>query len=356
MNETERTILLAALKQQTVTFPDATHVRALGQGTWHMGEEPAKRQAEIEALNVGLDSGMELIDTAEMYGEGASEQLVGEAIEGRREEVFLVSKVYPHNAGGDKLRKACERSLRNLKTDYLDLYLLHWRGDIPLQETVNGLEQLKAEGKIRRWGVSNFDVADMKELLALENGDQCAVNQVLYHLGSRGIEYELMPLLKEHGAGNVSRYALARRVEELGSYRDISNSPDVELLGECLEELPGAWREARQRVVDRGVQPEQQGEQRREPGDAQLEQSIGEDRPANPLRARTQLDGRAFPRHAGYFMRSTSSAKRGSVRRVFQRGSRRIHTNQCERSATAFSIQANACSLSPSPAWTSATP
>lgn len=229
MNETERTILLAALKQQTVTFPDSTRVRAHGQGTWHMGEEPAKREAEIEALNVGLDSGMELIDTAEMYGEGASEQLIGEAIEGRREEVFLVSKVYPHNAGGDKLREACERSLRNLKTDYLDLYLLHWRGDIPLQETIDGLEQLKAEGKIRRWGVSNFDVADMKELLALENGDQCAVNQVLYHLGSRGIEYELMPLLKEHGIPVMAYCPLA----EGGSLREkLLDHPTVERLAE----------------------------------------------------------------------------------------------------------------------------
>ncbi|WP_214893274.1 aldo/keto reductase [Exiguobacterium sp. H66] len=229
MNETERTILLAALKQQTVAFPDSTHVRAFGQGTWHMGEEPTKRQAEIEALNVGLDSGMELIDTAEMYGEGASEQLIGEAIEGRREEVFLVSKVYPHNAGGDKLREACERSLRNLKTDYLDLYLLHWRGDIPLQETIDGLEQLKAEGKIRRWGVSNFDVADMKELLALENGDQCAVNQVLYHLGSRGIEYELMPLLKEHGIPVMAYCPLA----EGGSLREkLLDHPTVERLAE----------------------------------------------------------------------------------------------------------------------------
>ncbi|MFZ0077184.1 MAG: aldo/keto reductase [Exiguobacterium undae] len=229
MNETERTVILAALKQQTVTLPDQTHVRALGQGTWRMGEDQTKRQAEIEALHVGLDSGMELIDTAEMYGEGASEQLIREVLKERRDEVFLVSKVYPHNAGGEKLRTACERTLENLGTDYLDLYLLHWRGSIPLQETIDGLEQLKAEGKIRRWGVSNFDVKDMKELLALDKGDQCAVNQVLYHLGSRGIEYELMPLLKQHGIPVMAYCPLA----EGGNLRDqLLDHPTVERLAE----------------------------------------------------------------------------------------------------------------------------
>ncbi|MCT4780728.1 MULTISPECIES: aldo/keto reductase [Exiguobacterium] len=229
MNETERTVILAALKQKTVTLPDQTHVRALGQGTWRMGEDQTKRQAEIDALHVGLDSGMELIDTAEMYGEGASEQLIREVLKERRDEVFLVSKVYPHNAGGEKLRAACERTLENLGTDYLDLYLLHWRGSIPLQETVDGLEQLKAEGKIRRWGVSNFDVKDMKELLALDKGDQCAVNQVLYHLGSRGIEYELMPLLKQHSIPVMAYCPLA----EGGSLRDqLLDHPTVERLAE----------------------------------------------------------------------------------------------------------------------------
>ncbi|WP_114572086.1 aldo/keto reductase [Exiguobacterium flavidum] len=199
MNDTRHTLILAALKQNTVVLHDDTHVRVLGQGTWRMGEDESKHDAEIEALRTGLDCGMHLIDTAEMYGEGLAEELVGEAIKDRREDVFLVSKVYPHNAGGDKLIAACDASLKRLGTDYLDLYLLHWRGSVPLAETVEGLEQLKADGKIRRWGVSNFDVDDMKELLALPGGKHCAVNQVLYHLGSRGIEYELMPYLKENG-------------------------------------------------------------------------------------------------------------------------------------------------------------
>ncbi|MDT0173295.1 aldo/keto reductase [Exiguobacterium sp. BRG2] len=229
MNATEKTLILAALKQKTVTFPDQTHVRALGQGTWRMGEESEKHEAEIEALRVGLDSGMELIDTAEMYGEGASEELIRDAIADRREEVFLVSKVYPHHAGGKALKQACSNTLERLGTDYLDLYLLHWRGDIPLKETVEGLEALKQEGKIRRWGVSNFDVSDMKELLALPNGDQCAVNQVLYHLGSRGIEYELLPLLREHGIPVMAYCPLA----EGGSLRDqLLNHPTVEELAE----------------------------------------------------------------------------------------------------------------------------
>nr|WP_201738975.1 aldo/keto reductase [Exiguobacterium sp. SH4S7] len=172
-------------------------MRALGQGTWRMGDDASKHDAEIEALQTGLDCGLHVIDTAEMYGEGKSETLVGEAIQDRREDVFLVSKVYPHNAGGDKLVQACDATLERLGTDYLDLYLLHWRGNIPLKETVDGLEQLKADGKIRAWGVSNFDVDDMKELLALPNGKHCAVNQVLYHLGSRGIEHDLLPFLEE---------------------------------------------------------------------------------------------------------------------------------------------------------------
>lgn len=199
MNRIPNTLVLAALKQNTVELHDGREMRVLGQGTWRMGEDESKREAEIEAIQAGLDCGLHVIDTAEMYGEGKSEELVGEAIQNRREDVFLVSKVYPHNASSEKLVKACEASLERLGTDYLDLYLLHWRGDVPLEETVNGLEQLKADGKIRNWGVSNFDVDDMKELLELPNGKNCAVNQVLYHLGSRGIEYELLPYLKEQG-------------------------------------------------------------------------------------------------------------------------------------------------------------
>lgn len=194
-----QSLLLAALKQHTVELKDGRQMRTLGQGTWRMGDEAQKREAEIEALRTGLDCGLHVIDTAEMYGEGEAEKLVGEAIRDRRDDAFLVSKVYPYNAYGEKLVKACDDSLERLGTDYLDLYLLHWRGDVPLEETVAGMEKLKEDGKIRAWGVSNFDVEDMEELLALPNGKNCAVNQVLYHLGSRGIEYDLLPYMKEQG-------------------------------------------------------------------------------------------------------------------------------------------------------------
>lgn len=169
-------------------------VLAVGMGTWHMGDDPAKEKAEIDALQAGIKAGAAVIDTAEMYGEGNAETLVGKAIQPfTRGDLYLISKVYPWNASADELPKALDRSLTRLGTDYLDLYLLHWRGDVPLAETVDALEAAKASGKIRAWGVSNFDVADMEELLRLENGDQCAANQVLYNLGARGIEYDLLP-------------------------------------------------------------------------------------------------------------------------------------------------------------------
>ncbi len=184
--------------KQTITLPDGTLLPAIGQGTWNMGDDASRRTEEIAALQAGIDAGMTLIDTAEMYGEGRSEELIGEAIRGRRDEVFLVSKVYPHHAGGKKLVQSCEQSLKRLGTDHLDLYLLHWRGRIPLQETVEGMQRLIEDGKIRRWGVSNLDVDDMNELMRIEGAEQCAVNQVLYHLGSRGIEYDLLPWQQEH--------------------------------------------------------------------------------------------------------------------------------------------------------------
>lgn len=169
-------------------------VLAVGMGTWHMGDDPAKEKAEIDALQAGIKAGAAVIDTAEMYGEGNAETLVGKAIQPfTRGDLYLISKVYPWNASADELPKALDRSLTRLGTDYLDLYLLHWRGDVPLAETVDALEAAKASGKIRAWGLSNFDVADMEELLRLENGDQCAANQVLYNLGARGIEYDLLP-------------------------------------------------------------------------------------------------------------------------------------------------------------------
>lgn len=186
------------MKQPTVTLPDGTQLPAIGQGTWHIGDDPSKRMEEIAALRLGVELGMKVIDTAEMYGEGLSEALVGEAIHGIRDEVFLVSKVYPHNAGKNRIITSCEQSLRRLKTDHLDLYLLHWRGDIPLAETIQGMQRLVHEGKIDRWGVSNLDKDDMEELMQLDKGNRCMVNQVLYHLGSRGIEVDLLPWQEKH--------------------------------------------------------------------------------------------------------------------------------------------------------------
>jgi len=176
-----------------VGLADGARVPALGLGTWRMGERPAARKAEVAALRHGFDLGLTLVDTAEMYADGGSESVVGEAIAGRRDEVFVVSKVYPHNAGRKAAIAACERSLARLGIERLDLYLLHWRGDVPLAETVDAFERLKRAGKIARWGVSNFDVDDLDELAALPEGRSCAANQVLYHLAERGIERGALP-------------------------------------------------------------------------------------------------------------------------------------------------------------------
>ncbi|ROL65751.1 oxidoreductase [Pseudomonas protegens] len=170
-----------------------TQVPVIGQGTWRMGEDRRQRDQEIAALRTGIDLGMTLIDTAEMYGEGGAEEVVGQAIAGRRDQVFLVSKVYPHNASRKGLPLACERSLQRLGTEVIDLYLLHWRGQYPLAETIEAFERLREAGKIRRWGVSNFDVADLEEL----DSPACATNQVLYNLESRGIEFDLLPTCQQ---------------------------------------------------------------------------------------------------------------------------------------------------------------
>ena len=181
---------------QTVMLPSGEAIPALGQGTWQMAEDPSRRNQEISALRLGLDLGMSLIDTAEMYGEGAAEELVAEAIAGRRDEVFLVSKVYPHHASRAGVVQACERSLNRLQTDRLDLYLLHWRGRVPLGDTVAGFEELRRAGKIRHWGVSNFDADDMEELSQIAGGDHCATNQVLYNVTRRGPEFDLIPWME----------------------------------------------------------------------------------------------------------------------------------------------------------------
>ncbi len=183
---------------RTVTLPDGTKVPALGQGTWHMGERSGAAKAEVAALKLGIELGVTLIDTAEMYGNGGAEELVGEASTGQRDKLFIVSKVYPHNASRTGTPEACERSLKRLRTDRIDLYLLHWQGSHPLAETVEAFEKLRASGKIRYWGVSNFDTRDMQGLVRLPNGAHCAINQVLYHIGSRGIEYDLLSWCAEH--------------------------------------------------------------------------------------------------------------------------------------------------------------
>jgi diketogulonate reductase-like aldo/keto reductase len=183
---------------QTVRLPSGKDIPALGMGTWMIGDDPASRDEEIATLRLGLDLGLRLIDTAEMYGEGRAEELIGQAIAGRRDDVFLVSKVYPHNATRKGAIAACERSLRRLGTDRLDLYLLHWRGNVPLAETLEAFETLRRAGKIGSYGVSNLDLADMRELRSLPGGDQVQTNQVLYNLSRRGIEWDLLPWLREH--------------------------------------------------------------------------------------------------------------------------------------------------------------
>ena len=200
----------------TVTLPSGETVPQLGQGTWHMGESGRARKDEVTALKLGLDLGMTLIDTAEMYGNGGAEEVVAEAVAGRRDECFIVSKVLAENSTRAGTIAACERSLKRLKTDRIDLYLLHWRGRPELAETVSGFEALLASGAIRAWGVSNFDVDDMEELVALQGGAACASNQVLYNLRRRGIEAGAAALVprarhSDHGLfADRARAAVAR--------------------------------------------------------------------------------------------------------------------------------------------------
>ena len=183
---------------KTVALPSGERVPVCGQGTWHMGEDRAARAEEIATLRLGLDCGLTLIDTAEMYGDGRAEQLIAEAIAGRRDEAFVVSKVLPNHATRRGTVAACEKSLKRLKTDRLDLYLLHWRGSVPLAETMEALMALQSAGKIRHYGVSNLDLAEMQELWAAAGGATVATNQLLYNLSRRSIEWDLLPWLREH--------------------------------------------------------------------------------------------------------------------------------------------------------------
>ena len=183
---------------------DTFELTGLGMGTWGMGEDPKKKKDEIASLRYGLDNGVKIIDTAEMYGEGTSESLVGEAIKGYdRSDLFLITKFYPYHATPELERQSLENSLKRLGTDYVDLYLLHWRGHKRLSETVRGLQELQQEGLIRHWGVSNFDVADMEELFSVPGGEECFANEDLYNVDKRGVEFDLLPWQKEKGVNFI---------------------------------------------------------------------------------------------------------------------------------------------------------
>lgn len=197
--------------EKYIRLKNGAEMPRLGMGTWYLGEDMKIRDREIEALKTGIESGMNMIDTAEMYGNGLSEQLVGQVVrEYKREDLFLVSKICPSNVAKNKFGKRLRHSLSFMRTDYLDLYLLHWRGNASLRETVYYMEEMVAEGKIKNWGVSNFDIDDMEELLSIPGGENCAVNQVLYHLGARGIEYDLLPWQKERGIPIMAYCPLAQ--------------------------------------------------------------------------------------------------------------------------------------------------
>ncbi|HEY1411260.1 MAG TPA: aldo/keto reductase [Rhodopila sp.] len=200
---------------RTVALPGGEKVPALGQGTWYMGERRADATKEADALRLGVDLGMTLIDTAEMYASGGAEEVVAQAVAGIRDRVFIVSKVLPQNATRSGVLAACERSLKRLRTDCIDLYLLHWRGGHPLAETVAAFEALRAAGKIRYWGVSNLDTDDMKELVGVPGGNGCAADQVLYHPDSRGIEFDLLPWCSQHRVPVMAYSPLGHHVRKL---------------------------------------------------------------------------------------------------------------------------------------------
>ncbi len=189
-----------------VKLPGGVTLPALGMGTWRMGESGATKAGDTAAVRQAVEVGYRLFDTAEMYGEGGAESMLGQALgeamragDVRRDELVIVSKVYPHNAGRESAVAACERSLRRLGLDQLDLYLLHWPGSIPLAQTVEAFERLRDAGRLREWGVSNFDTDDMQALWAVDGGARCAANQIWYSVSQRGAEFDLLPWMRERG-------------------------------------------------------------------------------------------------------------------------------------------------------------
>ena len=239
---------------KTVDLPSGDSVPALGIGTWRLGEQPHHRAAEVAALRLAIDLGVRLIDTAEMYGDGGAEEVVGQAIAGRRDSLFIVSKVLPGNSGRAGMLVACERSLARLRTDRIDLYLLHWRGAVPLAETVEAFVRLQREGKIRHWGVSNFDAADMSQLWKLADGRGCAANQIYYSASRRGIEFDLLPRQRAHGVPAMAYCPL-----DQGSLaRDNALAAVGERHGATAAQVAIAWLLAQPRVIaiPKAVRPE----------------------------------------------------------------------------------------------------
>jgi diketogulonate reductase-like aldo/keto reductase len=246
-------------------LPSGNSIPVLGQGTWYMGEDPAQRRAEVAALRLGLDLGMTLIDTAEMYGEGGAEEVVGEAIAGRRDEVFLVSKVYPHHADRRGVQAACERSLRRLDVERIDLYLLHWRGSVPLEETLEAFMRLREQGKIGDFGVSNFDLDDMLEAASLAGGELVASDQVLYNLAERGIEWELLPWCRER---RIPVMAYSPLESSAADQRGLLGNPQLAAVarrhGATPAQVALAWllRQDGVAVIPKAVQPQHVRENR----------------------------------------------------------------------------------------------
>lgn len=230
---------------RTIPLSSGQAIPVLGMGTWRMGENSQHRQSEIDALRHGLDLGFSLIDTAEMYGEGGAEEVIAEALANRRSEAFLVSKVYPHNASRQGAIAACERSLKRLNTDYLDLYLLHWRGSVPLSETLEAFQTLQQAGKIRSYGVSNFDLEDMAEAASLEGGEAIALNQVLYNLSRRGVEWNVLPWCRQHSMPVMAYSPIEQgRLLDNGALKDIARSRGV-----TIAQIAIAWLLHQENVV-----------------------------------------------------------------------------------------------------------